>query len=120
MLGNDPELSENFGYQTQGGIEFVDDGSEKWEKQEIYKVLDAENMYDDSCGDEDDDFPRSGRQTRPFIRKYRFLSDCCVCFMNVQTLSHGAAKQILYSEGQLGGPEALTRSLRATLDAKQR
>lgn len=109
VLGNDPELSENFGYQTQGGIEFVDDGSEKWEKQEIYRVLDAENMYDDSCGDEDDEFPRSGRQTRPFIRKYRFLSDCCVCFMNVQTLSHGAAKQILYSEGQLGGPEALTR-----------
>jgi hypothetical protein len=119
VLGSDPELSKHFGYQTQGGIEFVDDKSEEWEKEEIYRVLDSEDRQDDSGSNDDGDFP-SRAQTRPFIRKYRFLSDCCVCFMNVQTLSHGAAKRILYSEGQLGGPEALTRSLRATLDAKPR
>ncbi|ORC44459.1 hypothetical protein B2G74_33170 [Burkholderia sp. A27] len=120
VLGNDPDLSEKFGYQTQAGIEFVDDGSAEWGKEAIYRMLDAENEQGESSDGGDDDFPTSRTLNRHFIRKYRFLSHCCVCFMNIQTLSHGAAKQILYSEGQMGGPDALTRSLRATLDAKTR
>ena len=100
LLGDDPYVFESTGgYRSQIGIKFVDDGSEEWSKETIYKLYaEKEREQGGFYDDYDEDLPTP--PSRTFIHKYRFLSNCCVCFMNIQSLSYAEARQILYSNAR--------------------
>ena len=82
-MGRNGRINEYKGFSTQEGILLTESDQEIWDNDEII----------DFYHTNDDDYSSMPRHKGI----YRFVSPGMVCFMNVQLLSHGKAKDFLYS-----------------------
>lgn len=78
-IHSDPWLSSFNGVTTQQGYRLAD-GQELW------------------GADECNEFASNDEDRREYVSIFRFLTPGCICFLNIQTLSYGNAKNILYSD----------------------
>jgi SpoU rRNA methylase family enzyme len=80
--GEDGKINDYKGFQTQEGILLVDSNEEIWSRDEFFEFH-AESEEEN--------------HQRPSYRGiFRFLSKGMICFLNIQSLSHGSATKFLY------------------------
>ena len=83
VKGDDARMDDLKGFKTQEGVLLTNSREEIWKNKEIKKFYSSED---------DELFP-----TPSYRGLFRFLSPGMVCFMNVQLLSYGKAKDFLYT-----------------------
>ena len=80
--GDDARIDDFKGFKTQEGVLLTNSREEIWGDEEIRKFFSSDN---------DESFPTPSHRGL-----FRFLSPGMVCFMNVQLLSYGRAKDFMY------------------------
>lgn len=81
-IGQNGKINDYKGFETQEGIRLTDSNTEIWSRDEFY-AFHAES--------EEETHPRLNHKS-----VLRFLSKGMICFLNIQSLSHGSAKKFLY------------------------
>lgn len=99
-ITSNPMISEFNGAETQRGFRFIDEDEEIWDRDECQSFISNEADH------------------RTYASLFKFLSAGCICFLNVQTLSYGRAKDILYSR-HYKQADALFRDLHSQINSEQ-
>lgn len=82
-IGNDGKINEYKKFRTQQGILLTDSNKEIWSEDELLQ------FHEESDDEEAEPSPNHRGI-------FRFLSKGMICFLNIQSLSHGQATKFLY------------------------